>query len=220
MFKHEKQLLHPVAVSAANPQYAALMQEQLGGKASELSSAMQYMAQSYRAKDPEIHALFLKIAAEELGHMEMVAQAIHLLNGHDVDYRAVSAGELQSQTQFGLSPALINSSGIPWTAAYLDVTGDLAADLLSDVAAEQRAKVTYQYLYRQINDPKLRESIDWLLNQEEEHSAQFRAAYQRIRESGSNMDFFGLPPHTAQTPAPQAGAGFRQNPIEPPAFQE
>ncbi len=80
MFKHEKTLFHPVGVEKANPQYAALLQEQLGGGNGELKAAMQYMSQSFRIKDPEIKDLFLDIAAEELGHMEMVAQTINLLN--------------------------------------------------------------------------------------------------------------------------------------------
>ena len=85
MFKHEKQLFHPVEIERPNPQYAVLLQEQLGGGNGELKAAMQYMSQSFRVKDPEIKDLFLDIAAEELGHMEMVAQTINLLNGHEVD---------------------------------------------------------------------------------------------------------------------------------------
>ena len=71
MFKHEKMLFHPVEIEKPNPQYAALLQEQLGGANGELKAAMQYMAQSFRIKDPEIKDLFLDIAAEELGHMEL-----------------------------------------------------------------------------------------------------------------------------------------------------
>ena len=79
MFKHEKRLFHPVAVERPNPGYAVLLQEQLGGANGELKAAMQYMSQSFRIKDSEIKDLFLDIAAEELGHMEMVAQTINLL---------------------------------------------------------------------------------------------------------------------------------------------
>ena len=78
MFKHEKMLFHPVEIERPNPQYAVLLQEQLGGGNGELKAAMQYMSQSFRIKDPEIKDLFLDIAAEELGHMEMVAQTINL----------------------------------------------------------------------------------------------------------------------------------------------
>ena len=125
MFKHEKQLFHPVAVERPNPQYAVLMQEQLGGGNGELKAAMQYMSQSFRVKDPEIKDLFLDIAAEELGHMEMVAQTINLLNGHDVDADQVKAGEIQSHVILGLNPGLINASGYSWTGDYVTVTGDL-----------------------------------------------------------------------------------------------
>ncbi|MBQ3490482.1 MAG: manganese catalase family protein [Clostridia bacterium] len=189
MFKHEKQLFHPVEIERPNPRYAVLLQEQLGGGNGELKAAMQYMSQSFRIKDPEIKDLFLDIAAEELGHMEMVAQTINLLNGHDVDAAEIQAGEIQTHVLLGLSPGLINSSGYSWTADYVTVTGDLCADLLSNIASEQRAKVVYEYLYRQIEDKKVRETIDFLLNREEAHNQMFRDAFNKVQETGSNRDF-------------------------------
>ena len=189
MFEHKKQLLHEVKVERPNPQYAVLMQEQLGGGNGELKAAMQYLSQSFRIKDPEIKDLFLDIAAEELSHMEMVAQTINLLNGHDVNNKEVDNGEIQTHVQCGLSPVLINSSGAPWTADYVTVTGDLVADLLSNIASEQRAKVVYEYLYRQIEDKYVRETIDFLLNREEAHNALFRDALNKVKNTGSNKDF-------------------------------
>ena len=189
MFKHDKALLREVKVERPNPQYAVLMQEQLGGGNGELKAAMQYLSQSFRIKDPEIKDLFLDIAAEELSHMEMVAQTINLLNGHDVNNKEVDNGEIQTHVQCGLSPVLINSSGAPWTADYVTVTGDLVADLLSNIASEQRAKVVYEYLYRQIEDKYVRETIDFLLNREEAHNALFRDALNKVKNTGSNKDF-------------------------------
>ena len=189
MFKHDKALLREVKVERPNPQYAVLMQEQLGGGNGELKAAMQYLSQSFRIKDPEIKDLFLDIAAEELSHMEMVAQTINLLNGHDVNNKEVDNGEIQTHVQCGLSPVLINSSGAPWTADYVTVTGDLVADLLSNIASEQRAKVVYEYLYRQIDDKYVRETIDFLLNREEAHNALFREALNKVKDTGSNKDF-------------------------------
>lgn len=189
LLKHEKQLFHPVEIEKPNPQYAVLLQEQLGGGNGELKAAMQYISQSFRIKDPEIKDLFLDIAAEELGHMEMIAQTINLLNGHDVDAVDVAAGEIQTHVLLGLNPGLINSSGYSWTGDYVTVTGDLCADLLSNIASEQRAKVVYEYLYRQINDKKVRETIDFLLNREEAHNAMFREAFNKVQNSGSNRDF-------------------------------
>ena len=189
MFKHDKALLREVKVERPNPQYAVLMQEQLGGGNGELKAAMQYLSQSFRIKDPEIKDLFLDIAAEELSHMEMVAQTINLLNGHDLNNKEVDNGEIQTHVQCGLSPVLINSSGAPWTADYVTVTGDLVADLLSNIASEQRAKVVYEYLYRQIEDKYVRETIDFLLNREEAHNALFREALNKVKNTGSNKDF-------------------------------
>ncbi|WP_368183079.1 manganese catalase family protein [Anaerotruncus rubiinfantis] len=189
MYKHEKQLFHPVRVEKANPQYAALLQEQLGGANGELKSAMQYMSQSFRIKDPAIKDLFMDIAAEELSHMEMVGTTINMLNGHDVEAAGVPAGEVETHVLLGLNPGLINASGYSWTADYVTVTGDLCADLLSNIASEQRAKVVYEYLYRQINDKLVRETIDFLLNREEAHNALFREAFNRVQDTGSNRDF-------------------------------
>lgn len=189
MFKHEKKLLHEVKIEKPNPQYAVLMQEQLGGGNGELKAAMQYISQSFRIKDPAIKDLFLDIGAEELSHMEMVAQTINLLNGHDVDYKRVDVGEIQTHVMFGLTPGLVNSSGAPWTANYVTVTGDLVADLLSNIASEQRAKTVYEYLYRQIYDKHVRETIDFLLNREEAHNALFRDALNKVKNTGSNKDF-------------------------------
>ena len=189
MFKHEKILFHPVEVEGPNPKYAALLQEQLGGANGEMKAAMQYMSQSFRVKDPGIKDLFLDIAAEELGHMEMVAQTINLLNGHDLDAASVPAGEVQTHVLLGLNPGLINASGYSWTGDYVTVTGDLCADLLSNIASEQRAKVVYEYLYRQIDDKKVRETIDFLLNREEAHNQMFRDAFNRVQNSGSDQDF-------------------------------
>lgn len=189
MFMHDKRLLEEVRVERPNPQYAILMQEQLGGPQGELKAAMQYISQSFRIKDPMIKDLFLDIGAEELSHMEMVAQTINLLNGHDVNVSSVEAGEIETHVLGGLSPMLMNASGTPWTAAYVNVTGDLVADLLSNIAAEQRAKVVYEYLYRQINDKYVKQTIDFLLNREEAHNALFREALNKIQYSGSNNDF-------------------------------
>lgn len=221
MFKHEKMLFHPVAVEKANPQYAALLQEQLGGANGELKAAMQYMSQGFRIKDQEIKDLFLDIAAEELGHMEMVAQTINLLNGHDVQATTVAAGEVQSHVLLGLNPGLINASGYSWTSDYVTVTGDLCADLLSNIASEQRAKVVYEYLYRQIEDKKVRETIDFLLNREEAHNAMFRDAFNKVQHTGSNQDFGTTRAAKMyfSMSEPSPASSIPGSPVNPPAFQ-
>ncbi len=189
MFKHEKKFLCEVKVERPNPQYANLMQEQLGGCNGELKAAMQYLSQSFRAKDKVFKDLLLDIACEELSHMEIVAQTINLLNGKDVDVKKIENGQIESMVTFGLNPALINASGNPWTSDYVTVTGDLAADLLADIASEQRAKVVYEYLYRQIDDKYVRKTIKFLLEREEAHNALFAEALNKITHDGSNHNF-------------------------------
>ncbi len=188
MFKHEKQLLHPVKVDRPNPVYAAMLQEQFGGANGELKAGMQYFTQSFRIKDKAIKDLFLDIAAEEFSHLEMVGTMINMLNGHDPQGNYATAN-LEPHVLGGLGPMPANASGVPWTGNFVNSTGDLAADLLSNIAAEQRAKVVYEYLYRQINDKGVRETIDFLLNREEAHNALFREALNKIKDTGSNRDF-------------------------------
>lgn len=223
MFKHENPLLQEVKVEKANPQYAVLLQEQLGGGNGELKAAMQYISQSMRIKDQEIKDLFLDIGSEELSHMEMVATMINMLNGHDVDFQTIDAGNVQAHVINGLNPGLINSSGYSWTADYVTVTGDLCADLLSNIASEQRAKVVYQYLYRQIEDKYVRDAIDFLLNREEAHNAMFREAFNKVSKTGSNLSF-GVTEDSKlyfdlSSPSPN-GQPFKIAPGEnPPSFQ-
>lgn len=222
MFKHEKQLLNPVRIERPNPQYAVLLQEQLGGGNGELKAAMQYISQSFRIKDPEIKDLFLDIGSEELSHMEMVAATINMLNGHDVDYEKIGAGNVQADVISGLAPFLINASGYSWTADYVTVTGDLCADLLSNIASEQRAKVVYEYLHRQINDKHVRDTIDFLLNREEAHNALFREAFNKVQDTGSNKDF-GVTEDSKlyfNLSTPSTSDAMRKNMnVQPPNFQ-
>lgn len=219
MFKHEKNLLEIVKVERPNPTYAAMLNEQVGGPQGELKAAMQYISQSFRIKDPQIKDLFMDIAAEELSHLEMVSTAVNMLNGHDVDAQAVQSGHIENQVLTGLNPMLSNASGFPWTAAYVNVTGDLAADLLSNIAAEQRAKVVYEYLHRQINDKHVRETIDFLLNREEAHNTLFREAFNRIKDTGSTRDWGVDKDAQLYFDLSQPGKYFNVGQPQPPAFQ-
>lgn len=221
MFKHDKQLLQDVRVDGPNPNYANMMQEQLGGPQGELKAALQYLSQSYRIRDPRIKDLFLDIASEELGHMEMVATLVNLLNGHDLNADSTTVGNAEASVLTGLTPMLANASGYPFNGVYINETGDLAADILSDIAAEQRAKVVYQYLYRQINDNGVREAIDFLLNREEAHNTLFRQAFNMLEETGSLADW-GVTPDSKQyfdlsTPGRYFDATNLSNP-KPPKF--
>ena len=185
MFKHEKHLIREVKVERPNSTYANIMQEQLGGANGELTAALTYFIQSFRVENKEIKDLFLDIAAEEFGHAEMVATTINLLNGKDVTAPPAEVGAIEASTTSRLTPLLANSSGYLWTAAYVNETGDLAADLLTNIGNEQRAKTTYENLYRQIKDKYVRETIQYLLQREEAHNTMFREAFNKILGIGS-----------------------------------
>ena len=189
MWIYEKKLQHPVKIKNPNAKLAQVIISQLGGPDGELGASMRYLNQRYAMPNDKVKAALTDIGTEELGHMEMVAQTINLLNGHEVDATKIQAGEVQTHVLLGLNPGLINSSGYSWTADYVTVTGDLCADLLSNIASEQRAKVVYEYLYRQIEDKKVRETIDFLLNREEAHNQMFRDAFNKVQQTGSNRDF-------------------------------
>lgn len=219
MFTHDKQLLHQVKVDRPNPTYAAMMQEQLGGSNGELKAGMQYIAQSFRVKDPEIKDLFLDIGAEELSHMEMVAATINLLHGHDPAAASLPSANMEPHIVGGLTPLLQDASGNPWTANFVNSTGDLAADLLSNIAAEQRAKVVYENLYRQIDDNGVRETIDFLLNREEAHNALFREALNKVQNKGSNQDFGVDKDARLYFDLSTPGQYFKAPQPTPPAFQ-
>ena len=174
----QERILHPVRVERANPRYARMLQEQLGGANGELKAAMQYLSQSFRIQNPEIKDLFLDIASEELSpHGNGRPDHFHAQRAYAG--RGACGGRTGDPCMLGLSPGLMNASGYSWTADYVSVTGDLCADLLSNIASEQRAKVMYEYLYRQIDDKYVKETIDFLLNREEAHNALFREASTR-----------------------------------------
>lgn len=220
MFRHEKKLLQDVRVDAPNPNYATLLQEQLGGPQGELKAAMQYLSQSFRIQNPEIKDLFLDIASEELSHMEMVATTVNLLNGHEPAANNATIGSVEAHVLTGLTPMLANASGYLWTAAYVNETGDLAADLLSDIAAEQRAKVVYEYLYRQINDKGVRDTIDFLLNREEAHNTLFRQAFNKLGQTGSLKDFGVTEDSKLYFDLSTPGKYFDLNNPQAPSFQD
>jgi len=219
VFSHNKQLLHQVRVDGPNHTYAAMLQEQLGGPMGELTAGLQYIAQSFRVQDPAVRDLFLDIGAEEFSHMEMVAETINLLLGNQPRATEATVGTVEHHVLSGLSPMLSDTSGNPWTAAYVAVTGDIIADLLSNIAAEQRAKVVYEYLYRQINDKGVRETIDFLLNREEAHNALLREALNRMQDQGSNRDFGVTKDSRLYFDLSTPGRHFQSPQPTPPSFQ-
>jgi len=195
MFMHNKRLQYTVHVSETNPGLANLMLDQFGGPQGELAAAMRYFTQALAEDDPGRKDMLLDIATEELSHLEVIGTIVAMLNkgnkgmlSESVDeqaemYRTISGGGNDSHTTqllYGGGPALINSAGVPWTAAYIDSIGDPTCDLRSNIAAEARAKIIYERLMQVTTDQGVREALGFLMTREIAHQKSFEKALYSI----------------------------------------
>lgn len=195
MFMHNKRLQYTVRVSESNPALANLMLEQFGGPQGELAAAMRYFTQAIAEEGPGRKDMLLDIATEELSHLEVIGTIVAMLNkgakgklaeGTDEQaelYRTISGEGNDShvtQVLYGGGPALVNSGGVPWTAAYIDSIGDPTCDLRSNIAAEARAKIIYERLINVTEDPGVREALGFLMTREVAHQKSFEKALYSI----------------------------------------
>lgn len=197
MFSHNKRLQYTVRVSEPNPALASLLLEQFGGPDGELAAAMRYFTQGLAEEDPGRKDMLLDIATEELSHLEVIGSIVAMLNkGAKGDlaeaaleeaepYRSLTAGG-NSHTQsilYGGGPSLTNSSGVPWTAAYIDSRGDPTCDLRSNIAAESRAKIIYERLIAITDDPGIKDALGFLMTREIAHQMSFEKALYSIADN-------------------------------------
>ncbi|MBJ6981322.1 manganese catalase family protein [Luteimonas sp. MC1572] len=193
MFMHNKRLQYTVRVEKGDPILATLMLEQFGGPQGELAAAMRYFTQALAEDDAGRKDMLYDIATEELSHLEIIGSIIAMLNkgakgelAEGVDEMAemrVLTGNSTSQTEailYGNGPALVNSSGVPWTAAYIDSIGDPTADLRSNIAAESRAKLVYERLINVTDDPGIKDALTFLMTREVAHQKSFEKALYAI----------------------------------------
>ncbi|NYI00591.1 manganese catalase family protein [Cupriavidus plantarum] len=195
MFVHNKRLQYTVRVAQPNPGLANLLLEQFGGPQGELAAACRYFTQALAEEDPGRKDMLFDIATEELSHLEVIGSLIAMLNrGAKGDlaegvqqeaelYRSLQgAGNDSHVTQllYGGGPALINSAGVPWTAAYIDTIGEPTADLRSNIAAEARAKIVYERLMNVTDDPGVQEALGFLMTREVAHQKSFEKALYSI----------------------------------------
>jgi Mn-containing catalase len=194
MFMHNKKLQYTVRVAEPNPVLASYMLEQFGGPQGELAAAMRYFTQGLGEDDAGRKDMLLDIATEELSHLEIIGSIVAMLNKgvkgqlaeaslKEADlYRALNSGG-DSHTQallFGGGPSLTNSSGVPWTAAYIDSIGDPACDLRSNIAAEARAKIIYERLINVTGDAGIKDALGFLMTREVAHQKSFEKALYAI----------------------------------------
>ncbi|MGE3474145.1 MAG: manganese catalase family protein [Vicinamibacterales bacterium] len=206
MFYHVKELQFNARVSRPDPRFAGLLLEQFGGGNGELKAAMQYFVQAFAARQPypDKYDLLMDIATEEFSHLEIVGATITMLldgvNGelkdavHRSDLSKLLQGpaskeeyihEAMIHPQFlvlsGGGPSVTNSQGVPWSGSYVNANGDLTVDLRSNIAAESRAKIVYEYLLQFTDDPYVQDSLRFLMTREIAHFQMFSAALDTIR---------------------------------------
>ena len=162
MWQYEKKLQYPVKIKTPNPAAAKVIISQFGGPDGELGAAMRYLSQRYVAPCPEVKAILNDIGTEELGHMEMVCAVVYQLTKNLTPKEIKASG---FDTYFvdhttGLYP--IAASGTPFSAEVFQSTGDPIADLTEDLAAEQKARLTYDNILRLVDDPDVRDVIKFL----------------------------------------------------------
>ena len=173
MFVYEKKLQYPVRIKTPNPALAKFIISQYGGPDGELGASLRYLSQRYSMPYPELKGLLTDIGTEELGHLEMVGAIVHQLT------RSMTPDEIKKagfDTYFvdhtaGVYPQF--ASGTPWSAATMAVTGDVIADLNENMAAEQKARLTYDNILRLSDDPDVNDVIRYLREREIVHYQRF-----------------------------------------------
>ena len=173
MFVYEKKLQYPVKIATPNPKLAAVIITQYGGPDGELGASLRYLSQRFSMPYPELKGLLTDIGTEELGHLEMIGAIVHQLTRSmtpEEIKRAGFDGYFVDHTA-GVYPT--SASGSPWNAAGISVTGDVLADLNEDLAAEQKARVTYDNILRLSDDPDVNDVIRFLREREIVHYQRF-----------------------------------------------
>ena len=194
MFIYEKKLQYPVKIAATNPKLASIIISQYGGPDGELGASLRYLSQRYSMPLPELRGLLTDIGTEELGHLEMVGAIVHQLT------RKLTEEQIR---ETGFAPYFVDhtagvyptaASGFPWSAASMAVKGDPIADLTEDLAAEQKARVTYDNILRLSDDPDVNDVIRFLREREVVHFQRFGEALQRLREKLDQKNIYFMNP--------------------------
>lgn len=186
---YEKKLQYPVRVSKCDPSLAKLLIEQYGGADGELSAALRYLNQRYTIPDKVI-GLLTDIGTEEFAHLEMIATMVYKLTKDATPEQMKAAGLATHYVNHDHALFYNNAAGNPWTATYIQAKGDPIADLYEDIAAEEKARATYQWIIDNTDDPDIVDSLKFLREREVIHSLRFREAVEILKDHGSKKTVY------------------------------
>lgn len=194
MFIYQKKLQFPINIKNTNPRLAAIIISQYGGPDGELGASLRYLSQRYSMPYPELKGLLTDIGTEELGHLEMIGAIVHQLTKNLTEDQAKAAGfdAYFVDHTAGVYPTA--ASGFPWSAASMEVKGDVIADLAEDMGAEQKARVTYDNILRLSDDPDVNQVIRFLREREIVHFQRFGEAMQLATERMDRKNVYAVNP--------------------------
>ena len=194
MFIYDKKLQYPVKISNPNPRLAAVIISQYGGPDGELGASMRYLSQRYSMPFDELKGLLTDIGTEELGHLEMVGAIVHQLTRKMTDAQIQDSAFAPYFVDHTAGVYPTAASGFPWTAASMAVKGDPIADLTEDLAAEQKARVTYENILRLSDDPDVNDVIKFLREREIVHFQRFGEAIELLRRKLNQRNVYCMNP--------------------------
>ncbi len=199
MFVYDKKLQYPVKIANPNPKLAAVVISQYGGPDGELGASLRYLSQRFSMPHPALQGLLTDIGTEELGHLEMIGAIVHQLtrNLSEEQIKESAFAPYFVDHTVGVYPTA--ASGAPWNAAGIGVKGDPIADLVEDMAAEQKARVTYDNILRLSDDPDLNDVIKFLREREIVHFQRFGEAVELLRETLDESNVYFMNPAFPRT---------------------
>lgn len=195
MWKYEKKLQYPINIKNPNPKYAQIIISQYGGPDGELGASMRYLTQRYSQPFDEVKGMLTDIGTEELAHMEMVSAMVHQLTKNLTEKQIEESGFDKYFVDHTLGVYPQAASGLPWRAEYIASKGDILADLHEDLAAEQKARVTYDNLLRLIDDPDILDPLKFLRQREIVHYQRFGEALRLTTDRLDSKNFYACNPN-------------------------
>ena len=189
MWLYEKKLEHPVKIKCKDLKMAKCLMAQYGGPDGELGAALRYLSQRYTMPTGKTKGLLTDIGTEELAHVEMIAAMIYQLtkNATPDEFKEAGLGGHFTEHDGAIYPA--DANGVPWTAAYIQSIGDPIADLTEDMAAEQKARTTYEHLLKLTDDPDVKDPLKFLWAREVIHFQRFGEALVDVQELLQNKKY-------------------------------
>lgn len=194
MFVYEKRLQYPIKIKQTNPKLAKIIITQYGGPDGELGASLRYLSQRFTMPVPELKATLTDIGVEELGHLEMIGTIVYQLTKNLTEAQIKEAGfdSYFVDHTAGIYPQA--ASGTPYTAAAMQVKGDPIADLHEDLAAEQKARVTYDNILRFCDDPDVIDPIRFLREREIVHYQRFGENLRILTDKLDSKNFYAFNP--------------------------